>query len=227
MTKLAVLTDLHANLPALRAALAAIEREGYDLVVHTGDAIAIGPHPAECLDLLLNTPNVVCLKGNHETWLVDGLPQPRPDWMTDGEVAHQHWTHAQIDAGTRAAIDSWPYRLALGLGGVRVTFVHYGLTESGQDFVPVVRPPTAEGLDLAFADEPTAVVFNGHDHRASDIEGRALPGLRGSAYARARLSLRCVLWRALGLTPAGAAMHPGSASAEQPRSARSRAEGPG
>ena len=61
MTKLAVFTDLHANLPALRAALADIAREGCDALVHTGDAIAIGPQPAECLDLLLGMPHSTCL----------------------------------------------------------------------------------------------------------------------------------------------------------------------
>lgn len=52
--KLAVLTDVHANLPALRAALRALEQEGFDLLVHLGDAIAIGPFPSECLELLLS-----------------------------------------------------------------------------------------------------------------------------------------------------------------------------
>jgi hypothetical protein len=55
-TKIAVMTDVHANLPALQAALSTIEQEGYDLLVHTGDAIAIGPYPAETLDVLLSTP---------------------------------------------------------------------------------------------------------------------------------------------------------------------------
>ncbi len=46
-------SNAHANLPALEAALAALDAEGCEFVVHTGDAIGIGPHPAECLDLLL------------------------------------------------------------------------------------------------------------------------------------------------------------------------------
>ena len=55
--KLAIFTDLHANFPALEAALLAIDKLGYDLIVHTGDAIAIGPHPAECLERLLGLEN--------------------------------------------------------------------------------------------------------------------------------------------------------------------------
>ncbi len=55
--KIAVLTDVHGNLPALQAALRGIRREGCDAIFHTGDSIGIGPYPAECLELLLNTPN--------------------------------------------------------------------------------------------------------------------------------------------------------------------------
>jgi protein phosphatase len=55
--KIAVMTDVHANLPALAAALDAIRREGCEALFHTGDAIGIGPYPAECLDLLLNASN--------------------------------------------------------------------------------------------------------------------------------------------------------------------------
>ncbi|MEO8084852.1 MAG: hypothetical protein ABI780_13595 [Ardenticatenales bacterium] len=36
-------------LPALQAALAAIDRLGVDLTVHTGDTVGIGPHPRECV----------------------------------------------------------------------------------------------------------------------------------------------------------------------------------
>ncbi len=73
--KIAVITDVHANLPALWAVLAATRQERCDLIVHTGDAIGIGPFPAECLELLLETPHMICLMGNHDAWLVDGLPK--------------------------------------------------------------------------------------------------------------------------------------------------------
>ena len=46
--RIAVITDVHANLPALEAAVGAIHACGCDAIVHTGDAIAIGPYPAEC-----------------------------------------------------------------------------------------------------------------------------------------------------------------------------------
>lgn len=54
--RIIVLTDVHANLPALQAALKEIRKSGYDVIVHTGDAMGIGPYPVECLEVLMSTP---------------------------------------------------------------------------------------------------------------------------------------------------------------------------
>ena len=66
--KIAILTDVHGNLPALQVALRAIRREGADAIFHTGDAIGIGPFPAECLELLLSTSGMNLICGNHDAY---------------------------------------------------------------------------------------------------------------------------------------------------------------
>lgn len=65
--KIAVFTGVHGNLPALQAALKAIWREDTDAIFHTGDAIGIGPIPAESLELLLSTSRVHLICGNHNS----------------------------------------------------------------------------------------------------------------------------------------------------------------
>ena len=137
--RIAVITDVHANLPALAAVLESIRAEGCDAVFHTGDAIAIGPYPSECLDVLLNTPSIQFVMGNHDAYFADGLPEPRPAWMSEGEVEHQRWTHARLGSQMRSIIARWPYSLELEFEGVRTTFVHYGLAPSGRNFTPVAR----------------------------------------------------------------------------------------
>lgn len=174
--KIAVITDVHANLPALAAALDAIAREGADLIVHVGDAIAIGPHPAECLATLLDLPNARFVMGNHDAWFAFGLPEPQPKWMSDGEVAHQRWTHAQLDPGLRSIVADWPKYLSLDLDGVRTAFVHYALDATGQRLQNPLRNPAPEDLDAAFSvydPDGATLVFYGHTHRFSDVAGRA------------------------------------------------------
>ena len=169
--KVGVLTDIHGNLPALRAVLAAMEREGCDAIYHTGDAIAIGPYPAECLDLLLNTPRLHLVMGNHDAWFAHGLPQPWP-W-TGGELEHQHWVHSSLDVSLKPMVARWPYVIEENLEGVRVTFLHYGLRESGSEFASVVKDPTADDLERMYARYGSDIVFYGHQHTASDLSGRA------------------------------------------------------
>lgn len=171
--KLAVITDVHANLPALEAALAAIRREGCDAIYHTGDAIGIGPYPAECLDLLLGTPDTHFVMGNHDEWFAFGLPEPRPDWMSDGELAHQRWTHARLDPALRTVVAAWPYVIEAMVEGIPITFLRYGLKGDRRAFQAIVSTPAPLALDALFARETGAVVCFGHDHRPLNLVGRA------------------------------------------------------
>jgi predicted phosphodiesterase len=191
--RLAIITDGHANLPALDAALDAIAGDGYDLLVHTGDAIGIGPFPAECLDRLLEMPRTRYVIGNHDAWFAHGLPTPQPSWMSDGEVAHQHWTHAQLDPTLRTVVAGWPYHIGETLEGVKVSFLHYGLDASGQNFRPIIAQTSIEELDQLFADTSGALIFYGHHHPQADAQGRARytnPGSLGcNQHALARYCL--------------------------------------
>ena len=47
-------------------------------------------------------------------------------------------------------------------------------TPDGRDFVPVIRDPSAADLDRVFAGDESAVIFYGHHHPRSDVQGRAL-----------------------------------------------------
>ncbi|MEZ4658915.1 MAG: metallophosphoesterase family protein [Caldilineaceae bacterium] len=173
MIKLAVFTDTHANLPDLQVALNAIHAEGVDLIVHTGDAVAIGPNSPECLALLLDTPNLHCLMGNHDAWFAHGLPTPQPPWMSDGEVAHHRWLRQWVDASYQAIVAQWPYWLATHLEEVSLAFTHYGLTRTGRDFVPIIPQPSVAQLDDMFEQHHSDLVFYGHHHPFADVQGKS------------------------------------------------------
>lgn len=190
--RIAVVTDVHANLPALEAALIAIERLGVDVVYHTGDAIGIGPFPAECLDRLTNRPSTHLLMGNHDAWFAFGLPDESTTSMPVAEREHQQWVHAQLDPTLRHAVAAWPYASSLRINGLRLDFLHYPLTESAE-----FRPPQELSADVAaslFQLPTSTLVFFGHDHRAWDVTAGttrfANPGALGcSRDAVARFAL--------------------------------------
>ena len=151
VARIAVLTDVHANLPALDVALREIERLGADAIYHTGDVIGIGPFPAECLDRLLARPKTNLLMGNHDAWFAFGLPDESTSGMPAEEREHQRWVHAQLDPALKEVVATWAYASSLRVEGVRLDFLHYPLNASGGFRAPtdVALPETADALFMS------------------------------------------------------------------------------
>lgn len=70
--KIAVFSDVHGNLGALRSVLGQIREKNADLTVFLGDVFQRGNEEFECLELLKNS-GVVCLKGNCELYAEHGV----------------------------------------------------------------------------------------------------------------------------------------------------------
>ncbi|WP_130834765.1 metallophosphoesterase family protein [[Erwinia] mediterraneensis] len=68
--KLAVISDIHGNLPALDAVLADIQSQGVDQIVNLGDIVSGGLFPAETADRLMSL-NIPTVRGNHERQLLE------------------------------------------------------------------------------------------------------------------------------------------------------------
>ncbi len=96
--KIAVLSDVHGNLPALEAVLEDIARWVPDQVIVNGDLINRGPSSHQVLQLLLQQcPESTFLKGNHESFVLacglDEEPRSGPIY----EIRRfAHWTHEQM-----------------------------------------------------------------------------------------------------------------------------------
>ena len=70
--KIAVFSDVHGNLEALKAVLGQIREKNADLTVFLGDIFQRGNEEFECLELLKNS-DVICLKGNCELYAEHGV----------------------------------------------------------------------------------------------------------------------------------------------------------
>ena len=171
MRTIGIMTDVHANLPALDAALTLLAELGVQEIVHTGDAIGIGPFPAETLSRLLAVPGIRFVMGNHDALFAHGLPDPRPAWMDAGEAAHQTWVHAQLDPSLREVVVAWPWAIEETIHGVRVRWQHYALADAGDGFASIVPEPDADQLDALFGATSTDVVCFGHHHPPMDRVG--------------------------------------------------------
>ena len=155
-TRIAVLSDVHGNLPALRAVLADLERERVDKIVVTGDVVA-GPLVRQALDLLLSLPKTVrFVRGNCEREAIAVFDGEQPTDDAEGRVAA--WSAQALDGPRRDAIDSWPPTLEQD--GVR--FCH-GSPRRDDEVLTRLTP------DAALAEALTGVgerlVVGGHTHQ--------------------------------------------------------------
>lgn len=92
MTKTAILSDIHGNLPALEAVLEDVQQQHVDRIVCLGDIIGYGPNPRECLDLAMGF--AFCVLGNHDSSALFD-----PEGFNVAAEQAIFWTRSQIECG--------------------------------------------------------------------------------------------------------------------------------
>lgn len=109
--KIAILSDIHGNLPALYTVTNHIETWKPDLVIVNGDVINRGPKPAACLHFLLEkqeTAGWQLIQGNHEEYVIR---HSHPDAVNNGRFFEinrpSFWTFQQLNEDV-TAIAGWP-----------------------------------------------------------------------------------------------------------------------
>jgi predicted phosphodiesterase len=94
--RLAILSDIHANLPALEAVLADIERAGVDDAWCLGDVVGYGAQPDECARLVAQHCGL-CLVGNHDLAVLSELDISA---FSPAAAAAVRWTRKAADEET-------------------------------------------------------------------------------------------------------------------------------
>ncbi len=177
----AVLADIHGNLPALDAVLAEPEVAAADRVVLLGD-IALGPLPGPTLDRLAELGDrAVWVHGNCEREMVtayDGGVVPGPNG-TDAAASA-----ALIGPAHRDRLDGLPLTVTLDVGGLGPVLFCHASPRRDDEMVLVDSPPERWAQVLADVTAPT--VACGHTHMPFDrlAAGRRVlnPGSVGMPY---------------------------------------------
>ncbi len=97
MTKLALISDVHANLEALEAVLDSIDQQHIKDIISLGDNIGYGPDPVGVLEKL-HSREVLTLEGNHDLAVVN--PRSFSD-ATDLAIDALEWTRTQLAEATK------------------------------------------------------------------------------------------------------------------------------
>lgn len=105
--QLALISDIHANLPALEAVLKKIDELKPDAILSLGDLVGYGPKPAECIDIIIDR-KIQNVMGNHDAGVVG-----KQDLSLFREPNHSllKWTAQNLSATQLAFLNESPYTI--------------------------------------------------------------------------------------------------------------------
>ncbi|MFL5913935.1 MAG: metallophosphoesterase family protein [Gaiellaceae bacterium] len=157
--RIAVVSDVHSNLAALEAVLAAIDAAPPDEIWCLGDVVGYGPRPNECCEIVESRADI-CLAGNHDL-AVSGTIDLE-EFRGDAAVAAR-WTRDVLSESARAFLDRLEPQderdgVALYHGSARDPVWEYVLSDD------------AAAATLAVS--PLPLVLVGHSHVALEVEWR-------------------------------------------------------
>jgi putative phosphoesterase len=148
MTKLAIISDVHADAEALKEALARIAAMGIERIVCAGDLVDYGKFPEKTIALLAEK-EIPCIRGNHDRWALDAEKAGDPDLVL---------SHTAL-----AFLRRLPTKLDLAIDGIRIAVRHARPGSDMQGIAPDVDTPDQIGEMLRGCAADVLIV--GHTHR--------------------------------------------------------------
>jgi diadenosine tetraphosphatase ApaH/serine/threonine PP2A family protein phosphatase len=150
-SRVAVISDVHANWHALQAVLEAIDAESPQELWCLGDVVGYGPRPNPCCESLQNRA-AVSLAGNHDLGVLGDVDLA--DFAPHG-IASAEWTRGVLTAGSR------DFLRTLRPSGRRegVELFHASPRDPVWEYVL-----TADAVEASFAVTEEPLVLVGHSH---------------------------------------------------------------
>jgi diadenosine tetraphosphatase ApaH/serine/threonine PP2A family protein phosphatase len=151
--RVAAITDIHANLPALEAVLAAIDGGEVEEIWCLGDVVGYGAEPDGCADLVRERCSV-CLVGNHDLAVLGALDVAS---FSEAAAAAVAWTREHVAARTTEMLGELePAGSREGIG-----LFHASPRDPVWEYVL-----SAEQADANLDAQPERVALIGHSHAA-------------------------------------------------------------
>ena len=165
MNRIAVVTDIHGNLPALQDSLAAIDEIGVDALYCGGDLVGYGPYPNEVC-ALIDERGIPTIYGNYDYAIARDLDDCGCAYITrhDRELGQESvaWTLAHTDQRSKDFMRGLPFDLRFPLGDQDVHLVH-GSPRKVNEYLFEDKPASLYER-LAKAEDAQVLVF-GHTHK--------------------------------------------------------------
>lgn len=163
--KIAIISDIHGNLEALKATLKDIGKRNVDRIICLGDTIAKGIHPKECLDLIKENCEIV-LQGNCDAHF--SMEHEHIDKMPEQEQKRIKWNQSLINKEDREYLLKLPFCYEFYMSGSLVRLFHATPTVNNKAILNVDSIETKYQMFLpsknTVSQMKADVVIYGHIH---------------------------------------------------------------
>jgi diadenosine tetraphosphatase ApaH/serine/threonine PP2A family protein phosphatase len=176
--RVAVISDVHANLYALEAVLGEIDRDPPDEIWCLGDTVGYGARPNECCDLVRARCSL-SLVGNHDLLALDTAGVDVNDFNAEAAAAAV-WTRRELSDESRGFLSPLEPQAARE----RFQLFHGSPRDSVWDYV-LTEHAAAESF--ALTDAPVVLVGHSHVAIAISLADERLEGGVAAADFRAEL----------------------------------------
>ena len=174
MTRLGVISDIHANQHALEAALEFLSTQELDGYLCAGDLVGYGPLPNECVRRVLDLP-VTCIAGNHDLIALGRLSDERCIPLARDSL---RWTRSVLDDDARERLAALPLTAT-----AHDVVLHHGAPGDPQRYVVSDAEAFAALDDVGRVAPAARILVLGHTHRPMAIGRRRGSLLRGGTGA--------------------------------------------
>jgi putative phosphoesterase len=159
--QIAVLADIHGNLPALEAVAADLERLNPDLVFVAGDFQNRGPNPREVTQFVAKS-GWTLLRGNHEDYVIrQSQKSGAPDATDSYNWLPARWT-ADLTSDFVELIKQLPIATTLlGPDNVSIVVAHGSPRSNNEGFFPTTTEAKAKEM---IGNDPPGLLCVGHSH---------------------------------------------------------------
>jgi putative phosphoesterase len=161
----AVITDIHGNLPALQAVLEHIDALGITTIYCGGDLVGYGPQPTEVC-ALIQAREIPTIYGNYDYAIARDLDDCGCAYITphDRELGQQsvEWTLANTGQAAKYFMATLPFDLRFRVGEADVHLVH-GSPRKVNEYLFEDKP--ARLYERLAGDESAGTMIFGHTHK--------------------------------------------------------------
>jgi putative phosphoesterase len=195
--RIAVIADVHANVVALDAVLAELERDPADAVVVCGDVVG-GPEPSATLERLMALDRTHFVRGNAEREVVEAFDERRPFDPAEPSPARKAlaWNAERITREERDFIAGFAARIVLTVEGLGEVLFCHGSPRSDAEIITSLT--TESRLRRILAGVEQRVVVCGHTHVQFDRTLDAVRVVNAGSVGMTYQGRRGAFWLALG-----------------------------